>query len=80
MIVLATELPLLRGALLTQGLTGGQWLAAVGLALLLPLVVEISKWVRRRDVRTAGVPVGQVVSAERVVSPERAAVLPAARH
>jgi Ca2+-transporting ATPase len=75
MIVLATELPLLQGALLTQGLTGGQWLAAVGLALLLPLVVEISKWVRRRDARTSGVQAGRVVSAERVVSPQRAALL-----
>ena len=47
-LVLSTELPLLRSALLTVSLTGGQWLAALGLSLLLPLVVETSKWVRRR--------------------------------
>ncbi|MEQ6903331.1 cation-translocating P-type ATPase [Nocardioides sp. YIM 152588] len=50
-LLLATELPHLQQALLTVPLTGGEWLAAIGLALLLPLVVEASKWVRRR--RTA---------------------------
>jgi Ca2+-transporting ATPase len=34
--------------LLTQPLTGRQWLACIGLALLLPIVIEGSKWVRRR--------------------------------
>ena len=47
-LFLATELPHLQGALLTVSLTGGQWAACIGLALLLPLVIEISKWVRRR--------------------------------
>jgi Ca2+-transporting ATPase len=75
MIVLATELPLLQGALLTQGLTGAQWLAAVGLALLLPVVVETSQWARRRSVRAAAGPSQPVASPERVVSPERAATV-----
>ena len=48
MLVLATQLPALRSGLLTQSLTGRQWLACLGLALLLPIVVEGSKWVRRR--------------------------------
>jgi P-type Ca2+ transporter type 2C len=42
MIVLATQLPGLQAALLTTSLSGLQWLECVGLALLLPLVVEVS--------------------------------------
>jgi Ca2+-transporting ATPase len=72
-IVLATELDLLQGALLTQGLTGGQWLAAIGLSLLLPVVVEISKAVRRRRPRPAP------VSVARAVAPARATAEAAAR-
>jgi Ca2+-transporting ATPase len=53
MILLATELPRPQGFLMTTPLTGAQWLAALGLALLLPLVIEISKWVRRRRVQPA---------------------------
>jgi len=48
MIVLATELPGLQRALQTTSLTGGQWLACVALAALLPLTVELGKVVRRR--------------------------------
>ena len=47
MIVLATQLPGLQAALLTTSLSGLQWLECVGLALALPLVVEVSKWIRR---------------------------------
>jgi len=53
MILLATELPRPQGFLMTTPLTGAQWLAAIGLALLLPLVIEISKWVRRRRLQPA---------------------------
>ena len=49
MIVLATQLPGLQAGLLTTSLTGLQWLECVGLALVLPLVVEVSKWIRRRS-------------------------------
>ena len=49
MVVLATELPGLQSGLLTTSLTGGEWLACLGLAVLLPLSIEASKWVRRRD-------------------------------
>jgi Ca2+-transporting ATPase len=48
MIFLGTQLPGLRSGLMTQTLSGRQWLACVGLALLLPLVIEGSKWYRRR--------------------------------
>ncbi|HSK57117.1 MAG TPA: HAD-IC family P-type ATPase, partial [Jiangellales bacterium] len=86
MIFLATELPRLQGALLTAPLTGLQWLAAIGLALLLPVVIETSKWVRRR--RTGVV---THVDPRHAVAPERAAgdtpavpletaALPAMRH
>jgi Ca2+-transporting ATPase len=48
LVVLATELAFLQRGLLTQPLTGLQWLASIGLALVLPIVVEIDKWIRRR--------------------------------
>jgi hypothetical protein len=38
----------LQSALLAAPLTGAQWLQCVGLALLLPLAIEASKWIRRR--------------------------------
>jgi Ca2+-transporting ATPase len=67
MILLATELPGLQKGLLTTSLTGRQWAACIGLAALLPIVVETSKWMRRRRAptpATAGegdalVPVGE---------------------
>ena len=43
MIVLATQLPGLQAGLLTTSLTGLQWLECVGLALLLPIVIEVGK-------------------------------------
>jgi Ca2+-transporting ATPase len=39
---------------MTQPLSGLQWLATIGLALLLPVVVEVSKWMRRRRAPAAG--------------------------
>jgi Ca2+-transporting ATPase len=48
LIVLATELPGLQKGLLTTPLTGLQWFACVGLALLLPIVIETRKWLLRR--------------------------------
>ena len=67
MIVLATELPGLQAGLLTTSLTGLQWLECVGLALLLPMVIEVSKWIRRRRA-----PAVAVVDAQRAVTPGRA--------
>ena len=48
MIVLATSLPAWQKGLVTTTLTGTQWVQSVALALLLPVVIEASKWVRRR--------------------------------
>jgi Ca2+-transporting ATPase len=49
MLVLATQLPALQSGLLTQPLTGRQWLACIGLALIVPAVIEGSKFLRRRS-------------------------------
>jgi Ca2+-transporting ATPase len=48
LLVLATELQFMQKGLLTQSLTGLQWLACIGLALVVPIVVEGDKWIRRR--------------------------------
>jgi len=67
MIVLATQLPGLQAGLLTTSLTGLQWLECVGLALLLPFVIEVSKAVRRRRFVVAA-----IVDAPLAVDPARA--------
>jgi P-type Ca2+ transporter type 2C len=67
LIVLATELPGLNDGLGSVPLTGNEWLACIGLALLLPIVVELTKLVRRMR---AGAPQPAVTA--RVVAPTRA--------
>jgi Ca2+-transporting ATPase len=67
LIGIATELPGLQRGLLTTSLSGRQWAACLGLALLLPIVVETSKWIRRRRA-----PQATVLDPLRAVSPERA--------
>ena len=67
MIVLATQLPGLQAGLLTTSLTGLQWLQCVGLAVLLPVVIEVSKIVRRRRAVVVA-----VVDAPQAVDPARA--------
>ncbi|HEU5271974.1 MAG TPA: HAD-IC family P-type ATPase, partial [Jatrophihabitans sp.] len=47
LVVLSTELTSLQHGLLTLSLTGPQWLACLGLALVVPVVVELDKLVRR---------------------------------
>ncbi|HEX2361760.1 MAG TPA: cation transporting ATPase C-terminal domain-containing protein, partial [Jiangellaceae bacterium] len=69
LVVLATELPFLQRGLLTQPLSGLQWLACIGLALVLPVVVEVDKWVRRRRHQQR-----DVYAAEAAVNPARAVV------
>ena len=64
MIFLATQLPSLQHGLLTAPLSGPQWLAAIGLALALPLVIEGGKWIRRRRV-----PDLTTLEVERAVAP-----------
>ena len=67
LIVLATELGFLQRGLLTQSLSGPQWLACLGLSLILPIVVEVDKWMRRRRSQS---PLG--FAPELAVSPARA--------
>ena len=67
LVFLATELPRLQGALMTRPLTGSQWLAVIGLAMLLPLIVESGKWIRRRRMQRSG-----PLDAELAVDPARA--------
>jgi Ca2+-transporting ATPase len=50
LLVLATRVDFLQQSLLTQPLTGPQWLACLALALALPIVVETVKLVRRHHV------------------------------
>jgi P-type Ca2+ transporter type 2C len=49
LVIAATQIGFLQSSLLTQPLTGPQWLACLGLALALPLVIESTKWIRRRQ-------------------------------
>ena len=67
LLYLGTELPHLQGSLLTTPLTGVQWLEAIGLALVLPIVIEGWKWIRRRRL-----PAAAPVDPRRVVEPARA--------
>jgi len=52
---------------MTTSLTGPQWLEVIGLALMLPIVVEGWKWIRRRRARAGG-----ALDPSRAVSPARA--------
>ena len=67
LIVLATEVGFLQRSLLTQELTGTQWLACIALALALPVVIEASKGIRR--LRTPKPP---AIDAVHAVAPTRA--------
>jgi Ca2+-transporting ATPase len=68
MIALATELPGLQKGLLTTSLTGREWVACFGLALLLPIVIEGGKWIRRRRAPAVSVAADPL----RTVAPARA--------
>ena len=68
LIILATQLPGLQAGLLTTSLTGLQWLECLGLAMVLPIVIELTKWIRRRRAPSAS-----VLDAPHVVAPDRAA-------
>jgi len=65
-IYLATAIPGLQTALMTKALTGGQWLTCIALALALPIVIEASKWLRRRHL-----PVMITTDVAQVIAPER---------
>jgi Ca2+-transporting ATPase len=68
LLILSTELDFLQNGLLTQSLSGLQWLACIGLALVMPLVVELDKWIRRRRIHPPA-----PVAVEVAVAPARAA-------
>ena len=67
LLIAATQVDFLQSSLLTQPLTGGEWLTCLGLALALPLVIEAVKVVRRRRA-TSHV----TVDAQHAVAPTRA--------
>jgi len=69
MLYLATELPGLQRALLTVSLSGREWLTTLGLALALPIVIEVGKWIRR--VRNPAI---DLTDSGRSVAPARAVV------
>ncbi|MBC2641159.1 MULTISPECIES: cation-transporting P-type ATPase [unclassified Rhodococcus (in: high G+C Gram-positive bacteria)] len=46
--VFAVEIGFLQDLLMTTSLTGGQWLACLGWSLIIPVVVEAEKAIRRR--------------------------------
>ncbi|MEV4604128.1 HAD-IC family P-type ATPase [Amycolatopsis sp. NPDC049253] len=67
LIITATEVGFLQSSLLTQHLTGREWLACIALALALPLVIESAKWIRRRH---ATIPA--TIDTQHAVAPVRA--------
>ncbi|GAA4476061.1 cation-transporting P-type ATPase [Rhodococcus olei] len=66
--VLAVELGFLQDLLMTTSLTGRQWLACLGWALIVPVVVEAEKAIRRRRRPPATAP----ISTADAVTPRRA--------
>ncbi|MGN8551502.1 UNVERIFIED_CONTAM: cation-transporting P-type ATPase [Microbacterium sp. SLM126] len=54
--VAAVEIGFLQRLVGTVSLSGSEWLICIGLALVVPLFVEVEKWIRRRRIarRTAG--------------------------
>jgi P-type Ca2+ transporter type 2C len=69
LLILSTELDFLQNGLLTQSLSGLQWLACIGLGLVMPLAVEVDKWFRRRRRHPAApVPVDVAVAPARAVA------------
>ncbi|MGI5176154.1 cation-translocating P-type ATPase [Dactylosporangium sp. CA-152071] len=65
MLILATWVGFLQRTLLTQPLTGTQWLACLGLALALPAVAETAKAIRRARAGQTG------TDPRRAVGPDR---------
>lgn len=67
LLFLATELRAFQSGLLTVGLSPREWLTCFGLAVLLPIVVELDKLVTRRGQRTPA-----TLSPEHALAPARA--------
>ena len=49
--VVAVEVPFMQRLVGTISLTGDEWLTALGLALLVPVLIELEKWIRRARLR-----------------------------
>jgi hypothetical protein len=70
LVVVATELDFMDHGLQTQPRDGLQWLACLGLAVILPIVVEIDKWLQRRHLPAPAAPTPvEVVNPGRAVTP-----------
>lgn len=51
--VAAVEIGFMQRLIGTTSLSGNEWLVCLGLALLVPLLIELEKWLRRRRLRHA---------------------------
>lgn len=69
LLVLSTELGMMQAGLMTQPLTGPQWLAALALAATVPIVIELDKWFLRRRLAAS---TAEALDPMRIVSPQRA--------
>jgi Ca2+-transporting ATPase len=49
--VAAVEIGFLQRLIGTTGLSGHEWLVALGLGLIVPVVIELEKWIRRARIR-----------------------------
>jgi len=49
--VVAVEVPFMQRLVGTVSLSGNEWLTALGLALLVPVLIELEKWLRRARLR-----------------------------
>ncbi|MEN0136134.1 MAG: cation-translocating P-type ATPase C-terminal domain-containing protein, partial [Rhodococcus sp. (in: high G+C Gram-positive bacteria)] len=66
--VFAVEIGFLQDLLMTTSLTGGQWLACLGWSLIVPVVVEAEKALRRRRHARPTTPIATAAA----VDPQRA--------
>jgi Ca2+-transporting ATPase len=71
LIVLATRVDFLQHSLLSQPLTGLQWLACIGLTMPLLVVIEAGKWIRRRRTPRETVDAREAVAPARGRGPDR---------
>ena len=65
--IVAVEWTFMQKLLATTSLTGGQWVASLALALVVPVVIELTKIPRRRALARP-----QSIDPARAVSPDRA--------
>jgi Ca2+-transporting ATPase len=66
--VFAVEAGVLQDLLMTTSLTGSQWLACIGWSLIIPIVVELDKAIRRRRLPKTDIR----IPATAAVAPQRA--------